>query len=146
MGWLLLALAGIAIVAVPAPRTTGPAIDRHVRVEARSFAYSPSTIRVNPGDRVTIDLVAEDVVHGLRLDGYDLQVTADPGRTSRLTFVADRPGTFRFRCSVTCGTLHPFMVGKLAVGPDWWLWRAGGLALLATLAGVRLGRRRERAP
>jgi heme/copper-type cytochrome/quinol oxidase subunit 2 len=90
---------------------------------------------VNPGDRVTIELQSTDVVHGLYVDGYQVAQTVDPGQTARLTFVADRAGTFRLRCSVTCGPLHPFMIGKLVVGSNALLWRAAGLALLA-LAGV----------
>lgn len=132
---VVLGLATLAVVLVPAPRPAAAPADRHIRIEARSYAYTPSTITVNPGDRVVIDLVARDVVHGLYVDGYGVQVTADPGRTARLAFVADRPGTFRFRCSVTCGALHPFMIGKLRVGTDWWLWRAIGLTILAAVAG-----------
>ena len=102
--------------------------DRHFRIEASSFQYTPEAIHVNPGDHVTIDLVSTDVVHGLYIDGYDLNVTADPGQTATLSFVADRAGSFRFRCSVTCGALHPFMIGKLNVGSNDLLWRAIGLA------------------
>jgi heme/copper-type cytochrome/quinol oxidase subunit 2 len=103
---------------------------------ASSFQYAPAIVRVQPGDRVTLELVSTDVVHGLYLDGYDRRVSADPGQTARLTFVADRTGTFRFRCSVTCGPLHPFMIGKLVVGTNWLAWRAVGLAILAAAAGL----------
>ena len=64
------------------------------------------------------------MVHGIYVDGYGLSVTADPGQTARLTFVADRAGSFRFRCSVACGDLHPFMIGRLRVGPNQLLIRA----------------------
>ena len=127
-------LAALAVALVPAPNGYASPTDRHIRVEASSFAYAPATIAVNPGDRVTLELAATDVVHGLYLDGYDLNLTADPGQTTRLTFTADRPGAFRFRCSVTCGALHPFMIGKLSVGPNWLLWRAVGLAVVAAAA------------
>jgi heme/copper-type cytochrome/quinol oxidase subunit 2 len=108
-------------------------------VEASSFAYSPAILHVNPGDRVTIELVSQDVVHGLFIDGYDLEVHADPGQPSRLSFVADQPGSFRFRCSVTCGALHPFMIGQLKVGINWLFWKALGSAVLAALAGLWIG-------
>ena len=79
--------------------------------------------------------MAADVVHGLHLDGYNLTLTAEPGHTARLTFVADQPGMFRFRCSTTCGPLHPFMIGKLHVGRNELLWRSAALALLNVLYG-----------
>ncbi len=136
--WLpaLIALLGLALVLAPAPFPAAPPADRTFRIEARSFEYTPPTLAVNPGDRVTLELVSTDAAHGLHLDGYDLNVTAVPGQTARLTFIADKTGSFRFRCSVTCGPLHPFMIGKLSVGPNWLLWRGVGLAVLAALASL----------
>ena len=136
-----LAVAALTIAFLPAPASFAAPADRHLHLEASSFAYAPAEIAVNPGDRVTIEFKAADVVHGLYLDGYSLDLIAEPGQTARLTFVADRPGTFRFRCSVTCGPLHPFMIGKLSVGPNWLLYRAIGLSLLSVIAGLLLIKR-----
>ena len=147
--WIVIGLLALAIVAVPDPIALAarPArAEQHFRIEASSFQYTPETIQVNPGDHVTIDLVATDVVHGLYIDGYDLNVTADPGQTATLSFVADRSGSFRFRCSVTCGALHPFMIGKLNVGSNDLLWRAIGLGVLAMIAGVWARSKDERRP
>ncbi len=132
----LLAALIVLIVPLPLPAVSAAPAQRTFRIEASRFQYSPAVIQVNPGDRVTIEVVAEDVVHGFSIDGYNLNVTADPGQTARLTFVADKTGTFRFRCSVTCGNLHPFMVGKFQVGPNVLLWKAVGLALVSLLLGV----------
>jgi heme/copper-type cytochrome/quinol oxidase subunit 2 len=129
-GWWLPAILGMAILFLPLPGRPGQPVERVFRIEASRFTYTPSILKVNPGDRVTLELASSDVVHGLAVDGYGLQASADPGQTARLTFVADRPGTFRFRCSVTCGPLHPFMIGKIQVGENSMLWRAAGLALL----------------
>ena len=137
--WIVIGLLAVAIVVVPGPialAARAARAERHFRIEASSFQYTPEAIHVNPGDQVTIDLVATDVVHGLYIDGYDLNVTADPGQTASLTFVADRAGSFRMRCSVTCGALHPFMIGKFNVGSNDLLWRAIGLGALAVVAGV----------
>jgi heme/copper-type cytochrome/quinol oxidase subunit 2 len=127
-------LAGAVIVFAPLPVRAPPPTQRTFRVEASQFAYAPAVLEVNPGDTVTIELVSRDVIHGLYLDGYGVSVSADPGQTARLTFIADRSGSFRFRCNITCGALHPFMIGKLQVGPNIWLWRAIGLTVLAVLA------------
>lgn len=140
---LVFALGAGVIVFAPLPgRSVRPA-NRHFRVEASSFKFSPATIKVNAGDHVTIDLVSTDVVHGLYVDGYDISVMVDPGRTASLSFVANRAGMFRLRCSVTCGAMHPFMIGKLHVGRNDLLWRALALALLAGLAGVSLAPMRQ---
>ncbi len=135
-GWMLIGLIGLLIAFVPAPSLLAAPTEQSFRIEASRYQYLPESISVNPGDRVTIELAATDVVHGLFIDGYDLNVTADPGQSAKLSFVADRSGSFRFRCSVTCGALHPFMIGKLNVGLNDGLWRAIGLALLVAIAGV----------
>ena len=132
---LLLTMAGLVVAFAPLPVPVIAPQERTFRIDARQFAYSPSELAVNPGDTVTIQLISTDVVHSLYIDGYDLSVAADPGQTATLTFTADKPGSFRFRCNVTCGAMHPFMIGKLTVGLNQWLYRSIGLGLLA-VAGV----------
>lgn len=131
---LLVVLAGALIVLAPLPVRAAAPAHRIFRIDASQFAYTPAVIQVNPSDTVTIELVSTDVVHGLYVDGYGLSITADPGQTARLIFIADKSGSFRLRCNVPCGALHPFMIGKLQVGSNTWLWRTIALALLATLA------------
>jgi heme/copper-type cytochrome/quinol oxidase subunit 2 len=134
--WPALGLALLLFALAPVPALAVAPAERTFRIEASSFEYNPAVLHVNPGDHVTLELVADDVVHGLYIDGYNLDIVADPGQTARLSFVADRPGSYRFRCSVTCGALHPFMIGKLNVGPNWLLWKAAGAAILAAFAGI----------
>jgi len=138
---LLLILSGLVVAFAPLPIQTVAPQERNFRIEARQFAYSPAELNVNPGDTVTIQLVSTDVVHGLYMDGYDISVEADPGQTATLTFVADKPGSFRFRCNVTCGAMHPFMIGKLNVGNNNWLYRSIGLSLVALLGIFILAKR-----
>jgi heme/copper-type cytochrome/quinol oxidase subunit 2 len=127
---LLFAAAGLVMAFAPLPVQTIAPQERTFRIDARQFAYSPSELHVNPGDTVTIQLVSNDVVHGLYVDGYGVSVQADPGQTATLTFTADKPGAFRFRCNVTGGAMHPFMIGKLTVGTNQWLYRSVTLAAL----------------
>jgi plastocyanin len=136
MRYLLAILAGLVVILVPIPTATGAPQDRTVRVEASSYQFDPGVVRVNRGDRVTLELVSTDVVHGLHIDGYKIELSADPGQLRSITFTADRSGSFRMRCSVSCGALHPFMIGKLVVGDNQLLWRGIGLAGLSVLAGL----------
>ena len=128
--------AGLLVAFTPLPVPRKESTHRIFHIDSRAFAFTPAEIKVNQGDLVTINLTSSDVVHGLYLDGYDLEISTDPGQINELTFTADRAGSFRFRCSVTCGDLHPFMIGKLQVGPNQLLWRGAGLAILAALAGI----------
>jgi heme/copper-type cytochrome/quinol oxidase subunit 2 len=138
---LLLATAGLVVAFAPLPVPALASQERSFQIDARQFAYAPSELAVNPGDTVTIQLVSTDVVHGLYIDGYDLSIEADPGQTAILTFTADKQGSFRFRCNVTCGAMHPFMIGKLTVGTNDWLVRSIGLAVIAVLGVITLVKR-----
>ncbi len=134
---LAVAAAAFVVAFAPLPQAVSPhPQSRIIHVEASQFSYSPSVISVNPGDTVTIELVSKDVVHGLYVDGYGLSVQADPGQARTLSFVANRPGSFRIRCNVTCGAMHPFMIGELKVGSDAALLRSMGLALVGMIGMV----------
>src|SRR4030042_1814970 len=62
---------------------------------------------------------------------------------ARLIFVVPWPTplmaaserAFRIRCAVPCGSLPPFMAGRLRVGPPVAFWRALLLAALAVVGG-----------
>jgi len=139
--WIVLAGLMFMALLIPFPAAATNPTERTFHIEASRFEYNPAVLAVNPGDRVTIELTATDVVHGLSIDGYNLETSADPGQTARLTFVADRGGSFRFRCTVTCGNMHPFMVGKLQVGRNTLLWRGALLSGLALVGGAWLLKR-----
>jgi len=134
--WSVIGFLGLGIAFVPMPLASPQPVERNLKIDASTFEFSPAVLKVNRGDIVNIELNSIEVVHGLYLDGYDIQVAAEPGQTANLSFVADKSGTFRFRCSVSCGALHPFMIGKFKVGSDYLLMRGVGFALLALIAGV----------
>jgi len=119
-------------LSTPAPQ------ERVIPVTAKRFAYQPHIIEVNRGDRVTVLLRSTDVHHGFYLDGYEQEMTARPGQDGTVSFVADRTGRFVFRCSMTCGPFHPYMVGYLRVKPDLRLlgslWVFGSLLALAVVS------------
>jgi len=126
----------LAALLAPVPLTFAAPQERHIKVEARSFAFEPDVLRVNRGDTVVLTVESFDVVHGLYVDGYDVNTPVDPGQSAQVRFVADRPGKFKFRCSISCGTLHPFMIGELVVEPNLPFWRAVAATLIAVLGAT----------
>ena len=92
--------------------------ERFVEVRAKKFFYTPNIIKVDRGDEITIRLISEDVTHGFYLDGHGIEMQAHTGEDGSISFVAEKAGRFNFRCSVTCGEFHPFMVGYLVVRPN----------------------------
>ena len=82
---------------------------------ARTWAFSPSKITVNAGDKVVLTLRSTDVPHGFGLPEFGINAYLAPGRIETVRFVADKPGTFPFVCSVPCGSGHSGMRGMLVV-------------------------------
>ncbi|MGB5749161.1 MAG: hypothetical protein WBM69_19425 [Desulfobacterales bacterium] len=127
-------------VLIPLGIAQGPktAATRHISIDARRFGYTPGRIIVNKGDIIILRFSTLDVTHGFHLDGYPIELIARKGvtfrrntweegkghlkmdwnRVSTVKFMASRPGKFIFRCTETCGNLHPFMTGELIVKPN----------------------------
>jgi nitrous-oxide reductase len=83
--------------------------------------FTPDNIQVNEGDTVTLHLTSQeqslDQTHGFAIDMYNVNLSIEPGRYERVTFVADRAGVFPFYCTEFCSALHLEMVGYLLVKP-----------------------------
>ncbi|MBI2916764.1 MAG: cupredoxin domain-containing protein [Chloroflexi bacterium] len=109
---------------------------REFDVTTRQFGYTPETIVVDRGDKVVLSLESADVSHGFYLDVYGVNAEVSPGRPTTLEFTADRAGKFRYRCSMTCGPLHPFMIGELTVRPNYPYTSAVGLTLVVAAGTV----------
>jgi cytochrome c oxidase subunit 2 len=126
----------VAAMLAPLPLPTPTAQARTIDVNARQFAFEPASLVVQRGDTVTIHFESLDAAHGLFIDGYDVDLHAEPGKRADVTFVADQPGKFKVRCSISCGVLHPFMIGELQVEPNSPFMRAMTAMLVATLGAL----------
>ncbi len=143
-----LALLG-ALGALFLPQRLAPAREglRDIRVVARQFAFEPAVIQVRQGEQVRLRLETRDVVHGIYIEGYDLQLQTEASQPGELVFRAEQAGTFRLRCSVICGSQHPLMTGELQVQPAFGLWQLGLAVLLAAASGAwNAGGRRDAQP
>jgi heme/copper-type cytochrome/quinol oxidase subunit 2 len=125
---------GLFVLLVPLPISTTSTV-RNITLDASQFEFAPGRIEVNQGDHVLITLAATDVVHGFYLDGYGLEQRVVPGVSQQISFIAEQSGKFRYRCSVSCGPLHPFMIGELVVNQNFPFWRAVGLMIVG-IAGM----------
>ena len=111
---------------------------RNISITARKYGYIPARIVVNKGDTIVLRLSSIDVTHGFQLDGHPIDLITRKGvmfqrdtwqhvkanhhtnwnRVQDVKFVTHRSGKFVFRCTETCGNLHPFMTGELVVRPN----------------------------
>ncbi|WCK54569.1 cupredoxin domain-containing protein [Aneurinibacillus sp. Ricciae_BoGa-3] len=83
-----------------------------VKITAKNFAFDKKEIHVKKGDKVKVTLASVDGYHGLQIPEYNVNLQGN----QTAEFIADKPGTFEYHCSVMCGTGHDQMVGKLIVG------------------------------
>ena len=133
------ALLTLAAIVVPWPIDTAAAPQaRKIDVTARQFAFEPATLDIQRGDTVTIHLESLDAAHGFSVDGYDVDIQAEPGKSAETTFIADKAGKFKIRCSVTCGVLHPFMIGEMTVEPDFPFAHAIAATIIASVGALAL--------
>ena len=110
----------------------GQATVKVIEVTARKYEYTPSEIRVKKGTRVQLKIRALDRTHGFKISLYPegagekgqpgLRLTEqqdswkiEKGQERVIEFVAERAGTYPFKCSVFCGLGHRGMKGKLVV-------------------------------
>src|SRR6478672_9262736 len=79
----------------------------------RSFAFSPSQIIVNQGDKVTLHFIGvQGAHHMITLDGIET-FPLSRGQIHTISFIANSPGTINYTCH-----LHmPNMVGQILVLP-----------------------------
>jgi len=100
-------------------------------VRIRMFAirsyFSPGEIEVQQGDSVIIHITngeqERDMLHGIGIAGYNINVVVDPGETKTIAFRATKPGVWPFYCTNFCSAMHQEMQGYLLIKP-----RGGGAA------------------
>ena len=117
---------------------------RTIEVQVKRFGYEPGILTVRRGETVVIKLTSADVTHGFYLFDYGIQASVDPGEIRVIGFVADKPGRFSFRCSVTCGWMHPYEYGYLRVLPNRRFHAGLILVMLVALGSLVLSRTKKR--
>ena len=88
---------------------------KEINVEASQWSFNPPTIRVKKGDKIKLVVASKDVSHGFSIPEFNIDLKLKKGETSTAEFTADKTGTFRFYCSVYCGSGHSDMEGTLIV-------------------------------
>jgi len=103
-------------------------------VTAKKYEFAPSPIRVKQGAKARLNITALDHAHGFKINpvpeggttvGESGLVFSSPqdctkiekGQTATFEFVAQKAGTYHFRCCVVCGFHHHSMKGELIVEP-----------------------------
>lgn len=89
--------------------------DRVVRVLSDNWSFTPALITAKQGEKVTLEIVGVNGVHGFAVPGLGLNAPVAPGETTSVILSTDTVGSFDFFCSIPCGAGHRDMVGKIVV-------------------------------
>lgn len=90
-------------------------VEPQKRWEVSAYAFAPSTIAVNQGDKVTLRIFGiNGDLHRLYVEGYAQNVVElNRGRSVDISFSADKEGLFQ----IVCSNHEPAMRGWLLVVP-----------------------------
>ena len=86
-----------------------------IKVTAKKFEYSPSSIKIKRGIPVILEFTSLDRVHGFHCPKLGVRTDIEPGKVSRVRILAQKAGVYEFYCDVFCGSGHEDMTGKIIV-------------------------------
>ena len=110
----------VSVAALTVGLAAGPAMSgpRQITLKAKKFEWDPAKIEVRVDEVVEVTLLSEDVKHGFICKGLKIKaVKFKKDQPAMITFTAERPGTFRFKCADFCGLGHRRMKGEVVVKP-----------------------------
>ncbi len=118
---MALGMGAIVVAALPQPplgiQVEPAALANLPALGSKDFKFSTDTLRVKPGETITIRLDnADDGPHSLDIDELNVHTLMPSKSTSLAIFKAETPGEYTFYCAVG-NHRQAGMVGKLIVAP-----------------------------
>ena len=78
LGFAVLLVVGAGAVGGLILQPLAPPQERRIKMTARQYAYDPAVLRINKGDTVRLRITSLDVIHGLYLEAFDLNIKIIP--------------------------------------------------------------------
>jgi cytochrome c oxidase subunit II len=75
----------------------------------------PPTLYMPLGEKVRFKITSTDVVHGLWIPAFMIQIQNIPGVENQIEFTAQKLGTYPGRCNILCGRQHSQMLFDVKV-------------------------------
>lgn len=82
---------------------------------AQIFSFTPGTITVPAGSRITFYVTSSDVEHGFSIPLTGVNTMVTPGWVSAVSHTFAKPGEYLLVCNEYCGGGHQVMAGKVEV-------------------------------
>jgi cytochrome c oxidase subunit 2 len=89
-----------------------------VYLRAQIWSFTPAEIQIPVGSTVTFFATSQDVQHGVKITGTNINMMILPGQISTLKATFDQVGTYNFVCHEYCGAMHHTMYGRIVVVPE----------------------------
>ena len=86
-----------------------------IKITAKKFEYSHSSIKIKKGIPVILELTSLDRMHGFNCPKLGVRTDIEPGKVSRVRILAQKAGVYEFHCDIFCGDGHEDMYGKIIV-------------------------------
>jgi cytochrome c oxidase subunit 2 len=98
-----------------APKEKDASGMRTVHMDANNWAFTPSTITIKKGEKVTLELTGVSGDHGISIPDLGINQKFSAGETVSVSIPTDKTGIFNFRCNVPCGQGHRDMTGTIII-------------------------------
>ncbi|MFD1927118.1 cytochrome C oxidase subunit II [Sporosarcina siberiensis] len=86
-------------------------VSNEFNISAINFEFDQAEYTVNAGEEVKISFANEEGMHGIAIDGLDVDIKGD----GEATFTPTEPGEYTIYCNIPCGTGHDDMKSTLIV-------------------------------
>ncbi len=86
-----------------------------VRAIGQQYSFTPQCLVVPTDTQLTLRATSADVVHGLLIEGTNVNTMLIPGYVSVLSTRFDKPGDHAMPCQEFCGVGHQGMWAKVQV-------------------------------
>jgi cytochrome c oxidase subunit 2 len=93
---------------------TGPD-SYELQMVARMWAFQPGNITLPAGSTVDLYVTSQDIIHGFKITGKNLNLMAVPGAINYMSVTFEEPGVYDFACHEFCGAAHHTMAGKFTI-------------------------------
>jgi heme/copper-type cytochrome/quinol oxidase subunit 2 len=113
---LALFLLGFVTACRHTPTYNGPP-SLVIHVLMKKWAVLPDQVVVPQGAKVELIIITTDVEHGFAVPELAINEPVQPGRTTVVRFLAQKPGIYPMHCSVYCGRGHDKMTGEIVITP-----------------------------
>lgn len=86
-------------------------VNNEINISAINFEFDLEEYTVKAGEKVKISFVSEEGMHGIAIDGHDVDIKGD----GEVTFTPTEPGEYTIYCNIPCGAGHADMKSILVV-------------------------------